>query len=54
YAKDLELAKKYYNQFLAEYPNHQLAPEVKEILSSGMLEMSDEDILNMLKGKAKK
>jgi tetratricopeptide (TPR) repeat protein len=54
YAKDIELAKKYYNQFLAEYPNHQLAPEVKEILSSGMLEMSDEDILNMLKGKAKK
>jgi len=54
YAKDIEVAKKYYNQFLAEYPDHQLAPEVKQILSLGMLEMSDEAILNMLKGKAKK
>jgi len=54
YAKDIEVAKQYYNQFLAEYPDHQLAPEVTEILSSGMLEMSDEAILNMLKGKVKK
>jgi hypothetical protein len=36
---------------LNEYPNNEKASEVKEILNSGMLEMSDEAILNMLKGK---
>ena len=51
YLKDINLAKKYYTQFLDEYPNDDKALEVKEILNSGMLEMSDEAILNMLKGK---
>jgi hypothetical protein len=36
---------------LNEYPNDDMAPEVQEILNSGMLEMTDEAILNMLKGK---
>ena len=52
YLKDIDVAKRYYNQFLEEYPNDEKASEVKQILTSGMLEMSDEDILNMLKGKA--
>ena len=51
YLEDTNLAKKYYTQFLEEYPNDEKAPEVEEILNSGMLEMTDEAILNMLKGK---
>lgn len=51
YLKNPEVAQKFYNRFLEEYPNDPKADEVKQILSSGMLEMSDEDILNMLKGK---
>lgn len=51
YLEDTDLAKKYYTQFLNEYPNDDKAPEVQEILNSGMLEMTDEAILNMLKGK---
>jgi tetratricopeptide (TPR) repeat protein len=51
YLQDTKLAEKYYTQFLNEYPNNEKASEVKEILNSGMLEMSDEAILNMLKGK---
>lgn len=54
YAKDTEVAKEHYNQFLTEYPSHELAKEVNQILSSGMLDMTDEAILNMLKGKANK
>lgn len=53
YAKDTEKAKSFYEAFLAEYPADPKADEVKEILSAGMLEMSDEAILEMLKGKAK-
>ena len=53
YLKDTEVAKKYYNQFLEEYPNDPKAEEVKQILTSGMLEMSDDAILEMLKGKGK-
>lgn len=51
YAKDTEKAKTFYEAFLAEYPNDAKADEVKEILNAGMLEMSDEAILEMLKGK---
>ena len=51
YLQDIKLAEKYYTQFLDEYPDDEKAGEVKEILNSGMLEMSDEAILNMLKGK---
>ena len=51
YLQDTKLAEKYYTQFLNEYPNNEKASEVKEILNSGMLEMSDEAILNTLKGK---
>jgi len=53
YAKDTKKAKSFYDAFLAEYPNDPKADEVKAILSAGMLEMSDEAILEMLKGKAK-
>jgi tetratricopeptide (TPR) repeat protein len=53
YLNNTEVAKKYYNQFLEEYPNDPKAAEVKQILSSGMLEMTDEAILEMLKGKGK-
>lgn len=53
YAKDTKKAKTFYEAFLAEYPSDPKAAEVKEILSAGMLEMSDEAILEMLKGKAK-
>ena len=51
YLQDTKLAEKYYTQFLNEYPDDDKAEEVREILNSGMLEMSDEAILNMLKGK---
>ena len=51
YLQNTKLAEKYYTQFLNEYPNDDKAEEVREILNSGMLEMSDEAILNMLKGK---
>lgn len=44
-------AKHYYELFLEAYPDHELAGEVKSILDSGMLEMTDEDILDMLKDK---
>lgn len=53
YLKDTDVASKYYNQFLAEFPNDPKAAEVKQILESGMLTMSNEDILEMLKGKGK-
>jgi tetratricopeptide (TPR) repeat protein len=53
YLKDTKVATSYYNQFLTEYPNDPKASEVKVILSSGMLSMSDEAILAMLKGKSK-
>lgn len=53
YLKDSEVARKFYNQFLEEYPDDPKVDEVQQILASGMLEMSDEDILEMLKGKGK-
>ncbi|MBT8327136.1 MAG: hypothetical protein KJP21_05400 [Bacteroidia bacterium] len=46
------IATNYYNQFLAAYPEDPKAAEVKKILSSGMLDMNDEQILEMLKGNA--
>ena len=49
YLKDSEKAKMYYSSFLENYPDDELAEEVKTILESGMLDMSDEDILEMLK-----
>ncbi len=51
YLKDPQKAKNYYEAFINEYPNHELAAEAKNILESGMIEMSDEDILQMLKAK---
>lgn len=51
YLEDAERARIYYEPFLAEFPNDELAPQVKNILESGMLEMSNEDILEMLKAK---
>lgn len=53
YLNDTEVASTYYNQFLTEFPNDPKAIEVKQILESGMLTMSNEDILEMLKGKGK-
>ena len=53
YAKDTKAAQVFYEAFLAEYPNDPKAEEVKTILSAGMLEMSDEAILEMLKGETK-
>jgi hypothetical protein len=49
----MKAAQAFYEIFLAEYPNDPKAEEVKTILSSGMLEMSDEAILEMLKGETK-
>jgi len=51
YMADIPIAKNFYTQFLAEYPDDEKAGEVHQILNSGMLEMSDEDILTMLKGQ---
>ncbi len=51
FAKNTDLAKKYYEYFLAEYPEDDKADDVKQILNSGMLKMSNEEILDMLKGK---
>ena len=53
YLNDVQVAQLYYEQFLTEYPNDPKAEEVKQILTSGMLDMSDEAILEMLKGKGK-
>jgi TolA-binding protein len=53
YLKDTNVANRYYNQFLKEYPNDPKAKDVSQILNSGMLSMTDEQILNMLKGKNK-
>lgn len=52
YAKDNQKARAYYQAFLDEYPEHELSDEVKDILSSGMLDMTDEEILDMLKAKS--
>ncbi|PCJ66332.1 MAG: hypothetical protein COA58_06030 [Bacteroidetes bacterium] len=52
YLKDTDAARVYYNRFLTDYPNDSKAAEVHEILNSGMLEMTDEAILEMLKGKS--
>ncbi len=52
YAKDNERATTYYSDFLEQYPKHELAQEVSVILNSGMLEKSDEEILDMLKAKS--
>jgi tetratricopeptide (TPR) repeat protein len=52
YLEDEKLASKYYNQFLREYPNDDKAGEVNKILSSGMLSMTDEQVLEMLKGNS--
>lgn len=54
YLQDTERAKGFYTQFLAEYPNDKRTDEVKEILNAGMLEMTDEQILEMLKAKTSK
>lgn len=51
YAGDVKRARKYYEMFLTEYPNHELYSEVSQILNSGMLDMTDEQILEMLKSK---
>lgn len=51
YLEDAEIAEKYYSKFLSEYPNDEKAGEVKAILESGMLNMSDLEILEMLKRK---
>jgi tetratricopeptide (TPR) repeat protein len=51
YQKNIPLAKSYYNRFLEEHPNDEKAAEVRQMLHDGILEMSDEAILNMLKGK---
>ena len=53
YAKDTKAAKVFYEAFLAEYPNDPRTEEVKIILSAGMLKMSDEAIIEMLKGETK-
>lgn len=53
YARDTPKAKEFYEKFLTEYPNDERASEVKQILNTGMLEMSDEAILEMLKARAK-
>ena len=52
YLNDKQTATKYYNQFLTEYPKDEKAKEVQNILNSGMLDMNNEQILEMLKGKA--
>lgn len=52
YLQDPLLAEKYYNQFLLEFPEHELAAEVKDILESGKLRMTDEQILEMIRSKS--
>jgi tetratricopeptide (TPR) repeat protein len=52
YMNNKDVAEKYYNQLLEEYPNYEKAEEVKGILNSGMLSMSNAEILEMLKQKA--
>jgi TolA-binding protein len=54
YMQNVELARSYYEQFVKEYPNHDLAKEVQQILNSGMLDMSDEEILELFKSAEKK
>jgi tetratricopeptide (TPR) repeat protein len=51
--KDHEVAEKYYTQLINEYPNHPQVQEIKTILSSGYLQMSDEEILEQLRNKDK-
>lgn len=52
YLQDPLLAEKYYNQFVLEFPEHELAAEVKDILESGKLRMTDEQILEMIRSKS--
>lgn len=54
YMQNSEKAKEYYNRFLELYPNDARASEVKAILADGMLEKSDEEILEILKSKVAK
>ncbi|MFY0643745.1 MAG: tetratricopeptide repeat protein [Bacteroidia bacterium] len=49
YMKNAAKARAYYETFLESYPEDGLAKEVKTILESGWLDMSDEDILEDLK-----
>lgn len=51
YIKDDEAAKNYYTTFLSEYPEDAKAPDVRRILESGMLSMSNEEIIKMFKGE---
>lgn len=53
YARDTKKARDFYEKFLTEYPRDERAPEVKQILNTGMLEMSDQAILEMLKASVK-
>lgn len=52
YMNNKDVAAKYYNQLLEEFPDYEKADEVRSILESGMLNMSNAEILEMLKKKA--
>ena len=49
YLEDHERAKSYYNELIKLYPEHEMVPQTRKILESGMIEMSDDKILEMLK-----
>ncbi len=49
--KNLGMAKKYYEKFLAKYPNHEMADDVKITLSN--IGKSPEDIIKEFEAKAK-
>lgn len=52
YLQDPAKAESYYKMFITEFPEHELAPEVKDILESGKLKMTDEQILEMIKAQS--
>jgi tetratricopeptide (TPR) repeat protein len=53
YLKDKDIASKYYKQFLEEYPNDPRVAEVNRILNGGMLNMTNEQIIEMFKARNK-
>lgn len=51
YLQDEAIATKYYTLFLEDYPNDVRAAQVRNILDQGYLSMSNEQILEIIKGK---
>lgn len=51
YLNNKDVAEKYYQLFIDEFPDDPRASQAEQILSSGMLSMTDQEIVEMIKQK---